>query len=157
VEARLLRASEIIETAELAGVDRAEPLDGGIELLAALKAGGAAIAIVTSNSSKTVKRWFDRHPGASIDAIIGRDSLLALKPAPDMLNRALELLTVEPSDAAYVGDSEGDVRAARVCGVEFYGIATTENAHDRLVAAGATKIHGSPAKLATVLKRSGLV
>jgi HAD superfamily hydrolase (TIGR01549 family) len=157
VEARLLRASEIIETAELAGVDRAEPLDGGIELLAALKAGGAAIAIVTSNSSRTVKRWFDRHPGASIDAIVGRDSLLALKPAPDMLNRALELLDVEPSAAAYVGDSEGDVRAARVCGVEFYGIAISENAHDQLVTAGATEIHGSPAKLATVLKRSGLV
>lgn len=152
VEARLRRASEIIETAELAGVDRAEPLDGAMELLAALKAGSAAIAIVTSNSAKTVKRWFDRHPGASIDAIVGRDSLLALKPAPDMLHRALELLSVDRSDAAYVGDSEGDVRAAAACGVRFYGIAATDNLRDQLIAAGATEIFLSPAALATHLK-----
>lgn len=151
MESRLRHASEIIETAELAGVDRAAPLDGAVELLAALKARGAKIAIVTSNSSKTVKRWFDRHPGASIDAIVGRDSLLALKPAPDMLSRAIELLAVDRSDAAYVGDSEGDVRAAHSCGVRFYGIAATDNARDQLVASGATEIFSSPAALATHL------
>ena len=56
----LQHASEIIEKLELAGVDRAQPLEGAIEILAALKASGAALAIVTSNSSKTVQRWFDR-------------------------------------------------------------------------------------------------
>jgi HAD superfamily hydrolase (TIGR01549 family) len=151
VQERLRHASEIIEKAELEGVDNAQPLDGALEMLAALKAGGGAIAIVTSNSSKTVKRWFDRHSGASIDAIVGRDSLLGLKPAPDMLNRALELLSVEPSDAAYVGDSEGDVRAAKACGVRFYGIAAADNSRDQLVAAGATEIFGSPSALATHL------
>jgi HAD superfamily hydrolase (TIGR01549 family) len=156
VQERLRHASEIIEQAELDGVDRAQPLVGALDLLAALKAGGAAIAIVTSNSSKTVKRWFDRHPGASIDAVVGRDSLLALKPAPDMLNRAIELSSVAPSDAAYVGDSEGDVRAAKSCGVRFYGIAATDNSHDQLVAAGATEIFGSPAALATHLKLAPL-
>jgi HAD superfamily hydrolase (TIGR01549 family) len=152
VEERLRHASEIIETAELEGVDRAQPLDGAIELLAALKAAGAAIAIVTSNSSKTVKRWFDRHSGASIDTVVGRDSLLGLKPAPDMLNRAIEWFSVEPSDAAYVGDSEGDARAAKSCNVRFYGIAETDNSREQLVAAGATEIFGSPAALATHMK-----
>lgn len=152
VQERLRHASEIIERAELEGVDRAQPLNGAIELLRALKAGGTAIAIVTSNSSKTVRRWFDRHPGASIDAVVGRDSLLALKPAPDMLNRAIESFAVEPSDAAYVGDSEGDLRAASTCGVRFYGIAAADNLRHQLVAAGATEIFGSPAALATHLR-----
>ena len=62
----LRHASEIIEMLELAGVDRAQPLEGAIEIFAALKASGAAIAIVTSNSSKTVKRWFDT-TGARFD------------------------------------------------------------------------------------------
>jgi len=148
VQERLRRASEIIESAELAGVDRAEPLDGAIELLAALKAGGAALAIVTSNSSKTVRRWFGRHPGASIDAVVGCDSLLGLKPAPDMLNRALEMFSVEPSGAAYVGDTEGDVRAANNCGIRFYGIAATDDSRDLLQKAGASEIFASPAELA---------
>jgi HAD superfamily hydrolase (TIGR01509 family) len=147
----LRHASEIIEKIELAGIDRARPLEGAIEILAALKASGAAVAIVTSNSSKTVQRWFGQHPGASIDAIVGRDTLLGLKPAPDMLMRALELFSIDRADAAFVGDSEADIRAARSCGVRFYGIAATNSARDRLLAAGATEIFGSPAALAVIL------
>jgi HAD superfamily hydrolase (TIGR01509 family) len=144
----LRHASGIIEKIELAGVDRAQPLEGAIEILAALKASGAALAIVTSNSSKTVKRWFDLNGGASVDAIVGRDTLLGLKPAPDMLLRALELFSVDRSEAVFVGDSEADIRAAQSCGVRFYGIAPTNSARDRLLAAGATEIFGSPAVLA---------
>ena len=94
----LRHASEIIEKIELAGVDRAQPLEGAVEILAALKASGAAVAIVTSNSSKTVARWFDRNGGGeSVDAIVGRDTLLGLKPAPDMLLRALEIFSLDRS------------------------------------------------------------
>ena len=144
----LRRASEIIEKIELAGVDRAQPLEGAIEALEALKETGAAVAIVTSNSSRTVARWFNRNRGASVDAIVGRDTMLGLKPAPDMLIRALELFSVDRSEAAFVGDSEADLLAARSCGVRFYGIAAAEVARDRLLAAGATEIFGSPAALA---------
>jgi len=144
----LHHASEIIEKIELAGVDRAQPLEGAIEILAVLKATGAMTAIVTSNSSKTVQRWFDRNGVASVDAIVGRDTLLGLKPAPDMLIRALELFSVDRSEATFVGDSEADVRAAQSCGVRFYGIAPTDSARDRLLAAGAAEIFGSPATLA---------
>jgi HAD superfamily hydrolase (TIGR01509 family) len=144
----LRHASEIIEKIELAGVDRAQPLDGAVETLAALKKSGAAIAIVTSNSSKTVQRWFKQHTVAPIDAIVGRDTLLGLKPAPDMLVRALESFSVDRSDAAFVGDSEADLRAAQSCGVRFYGIAPNATARDRLLAASATEIFASPAALA---------
>jgi phosphoglycolate phosphatase len=144
----LQHASDIIEKLELAGVDRAQPLEGAIEILAALNKIGAAVAIVTSNSSKTVQRWFDRNGVTSIDAIIGRDTLLGLKPAPDMLVRALESFSVDRADAAFVGDSDADIRAAQNCGVRFYGIAPSDTARDRLLAAGATEIFGSPAALA---------
>lgn len=154
VEAHLRHASEIIEKIELAGVDRAEPLDGAVELLAALKKHGAKLAIVTSNSSNTVKRWFDRNTGASVDAIVGRDTLLGLKPAPDMLLRAFELFSVDRSDAAFVGDSEADVRAAKSCGLRFYGIAANDSARDRLRAAGAIEVFESPAALAIHLNLS---
>jgi HAD superfamily hydrolase (TIGR01509 family) len=152
----LQHASDIIEKLELAGVDRAQPLDGAIEILAALKESGAALAIVTSNSSRTVSRWFKQHGVASVDAIIGRDTLLGLKPAPDMLLRALELFSVDRSDAAFVGDSEADLSAAQTCGVRFYGIAPTDTARDRLLAAGATEVSTSPAALAIHLNLSAI-
>jgi phosphoglycolate phosphatase-like HAD superfamily hydrolase len=147
----LQHASDIIEKIELAGVGRAQPLEGAVEILAALKKSGAAIAIVTSNSSKTVQRWFDGNRGVSIDAIVGRDTLLGLKPAPDMVLRALETFSVDRSDAAFVGDSDADIRGAQICGVRFYGIAPTDTARDRLLAAGATEIFASPAELAVHL------
>jgi phosphoglycolate phosphatase len=150
----LRHASQIIEKLELAGVDRAQPIEGAIETLAALKASGAKIAIVTSNSSRTVQRWFEKHDGASIDAIIGRDTLLGLKPAPDMVLRALELFSVDHTEAAFAGDSDADIRAAQNCGVRFYGIAPSDTARDRLLAAGAAEIFGSPAALAIHLNLS---
>ena len=144
----LRHASDLIEKIELAGVDCAQPLEGAVETIAALTKSGAKIAIVTSNSSRTVARWFKNHGGASPDAIVGRDTLLGLKPAPDMLLRALELFSLDSSEAAFVGDSEADLRAAQSCGIRFYGIATNESARDRLLAAGATEIFASPAALA---------
>jgi HAD superfamily hydrolase (TIGR01509 family) len=150
----LQHASDIIEKLELAGVYRAQPLEGAIEILAALKASGAAIAIVTSNSSKTVSRWFSQHGVASVDAIVGRDTLLGLKPAPDMILRALELFSVDRAEAAFVGDSEADLRAAQSCDVRFYGIASTDTARDRLLKAGAKEIFGSPAALAVALRNA---
>ena len=144
----LQHASDLIEKIELAGVDRAHPLEGAVETIAALKKSGAAVAIVTSNSSRTVTRWFKNHGGASPDAVIGRDTLLGLKPAPDMLLRALELFSTESSESAFVGDSEADLRAAQTCGIRFYGIAPNETARDRLLASGATEIFASPAALA---------
>ena len=144
----LRHASEIIEKLELAGVDRAQPLEGAIEMLTTLEKSGARLAIVTSNSSKTVKRWFHLNSVSPVEAIVGRDTLLGLKPAPDMLLRALELSSVDGSDAAFVGDSDADIRAAQACGVRFYGIGSTDSARDRLIAAGASEIFGSPAALA---------
>ena len=154
VTERLRHASQIIEKLELAGVDRAHPLEGAIEILAALKASSAAIAIVTSNSSKTVQRWFDRNGVDPGEAIIGRDTLLGLKPAPDMLVRALELFSVDRSEAAFVGDSDADIRAAQSCGVRFYGIAPTDSARELLLAAGADEIFASSAALAIHLNLS---
>ncbi len=149
---KLRHASAIIETIELAGVDRAKPLDGAIELLERAKRDGARLAIVTSNSSRTVRRWFEVRGVAPADAIVGRDTLLGLKPAPDMVLRALELFSAEPSEAAFVGDSEADLLAARAAGVCFYAVAGTDAARDRLLAASARDVFSSPAALAIHLK-----
>ncbi len=162
----LRSASAMIEKIEMAGVDRAQPLEGALELLAALRDGGAQIAIVTSNSTRTIKRWFElnpfppppalepKYPNAvvadlpdGIAAIVGRDTMLALKPAPDMVIRALEQFAADPADAAFVGDSEADFRAAQSAHVRFYGIAHDDKIRDRLLAAGADEIYSSPAAL----------
>jgi phosphoglycolate phosphatase-like HAD superfamily hydrolase len=67
-------------------------------------------------------RWLERHRmTALVRAIVGRDSMLPLKPAPDMVGRALELCATPAPEAVFVGDSEADLRAA--CGAQggFFG------------------------------------
>jgi HAD superfamily hydrolase (TIGR01549 family) len=144
--ARVLeRISKLIEKYELAGVARAQPLDGAIDLLRAVAALNLACAIVTSNSSVTVARWLERHRARdSSQSIIGRDSRLALKPSPAMLKRALQIAGLGARDAVFVGDSDADLIAARAARVRFIGIATDQAMSDRLVAAGATEIYSSP-------------
>jgi phosphoglycolate phosphatase-like HAD superfamily hydrolase len=152
----LRRASDIIETHELRGVDRAVPLPGAEELLRSLSAIATSVVVVTSNSSRTVGRWLElHHLTGVVRAIVGRDSMLALKPSPDSVNRALALCSASPGDAIFVGDSEADLRAACAAQVDFYGLATRPVARARLVAAGADRVFVSPAALAASLGMSG--
>ncbi len=145
----LQRTSKLIEKYELAGVDRAAPLEGALDLLHAMSAPPRRAGIVTSNSSATVERWLRRRRvRGAVEVIVGRDTGLALKPAPATLLRALELLGAAARDAVLVGDSEADLHAAQAAGVRFIGIAHEAAARDRLVAAGAAEIYASPAALA---------
>ena len=155
-EILLRNASAIIERYELAGIDRAEPTRGALELLNSLASRGKTIAIVTSNSSRTVSHWLERYQVSRfISAIVGRDSRLALKPSPAMVFEALCRFDVGQQTAVFVGDSTADLRAAQAAGIGFYGIATSSARRDRLAAAGAAEIFASPAALQTCLALSG--
>lgn len=148
VRSILRRASKMIEKYEMAGVERATPLEGATVLLEQLKKKSATLAIVTSNSSRTIRRWFAiHHLGRLIDVIVGRDSLLELKPSPEMISRALELCEARAKDSAFVGDADSDYLAAEVLGVDFFGVAFNEGLRDKLAAAGARRIFSSPAAL----------
>jgi phosphoglycolate phosphatase-like HAD superfamily hydrolase len=146
------RASEIIESYELRGVDEAAPLPGSLELLRALHERHKRIAIVTSNSSLTVRRWLIRHClEVAVGVIVGRDSLLPLKPAPEMVRRALELSEGTAHEAVMVGDSEADLGAAHRTPIDFIGVTVNHDGRTRLRRLGARKVFSSPGDLARSL------
>ena len=96
----------------------------------------------------TVRRWFAIHRrGRLLNAIVGRDSLLALKPAPEMTSRALDRCAIPVKDSAFVGDAESDYLAVARLGMEFFGVAFNQDLRHRLAAAGAGQIFSSPAAL----------
>jgi HAD superfamily hydrolase (TIGR01509 family) len=150
------RASAIIESYELRGVEYAAPLTGARELLLTLRARNKRTAIVTSNSSRTVARWLTQHRlDGAVDVIVGRDSLLPLKPAPEMIRRALELSDGTASEAVLVGDSEADLNAANSAQVGFLGVAANHEARARLQTLGAREVFSSPGELLHHLTVSG--
>lgn len=155
VDTLLRQASEIIESYELRGVERASSLPGTEKILRSIADGPASTVIVTSNSSRTITRWLTiRHLTGTIAAIVGRDSMLPLKPAPDSVQRALDLWSTKAVDAVFVGDSEADYKAALSAHVAFLGVAAKAQARAHLTALGARTIFESPAALAAFFSLS---
>ena len=147
-EALLRHASGIIERHELIGAARAAPTAGAIELLEAIARRGAIAMVVTSNSSRTVAEWLARHGvDGRVHAIVGRNGLLALKPSPEMVQRAISMSGMTAAEAVFVGDSPADYAAAGAAGVGFYGVGGSDAARDRLLAAGAVEVFASPGAL----------
>jgi phosphoglycolate phosphatase-like HAD superfamily hydrolase len=145
----LLQASAIIEKYELEGVDQAAPLPGAVDSLQAISRAGSTVGIVTSNSSRTVRSWLEKNGAEkSVQIIVGRDSLLPLKPAPDMILKARKAAGVPAERTTYVGDTPADCAAAHAASVSFCGIASEQDACAALREAGASEIFASPAALA---------
>ena len=155
-KALMRHASGIIEAYELRGVEQAAPLPGAVDLLMGLRERNRRIAIVTSNSSRAVNSWLVLHQIATeVGAIVGRDSLLPLKPAPEMIEQALQLIGGTATEAVLVGDSEADLLAAHRANVGFFGLAANFEARTRLERLGAGEVFPSPGDLARYLDLSG--
>ena len=102
------------ELAECAGLSVA---------LETLKREGRRLGIVTAKRRVTVELAFSylalEH---FFDVVVGSDDTERHKPDPEPLLHALELLAAPASDAAYVGDSPFDIRAAKAAGVHAVAV-----------------------------------
>ena len=91
---------------------------GGGAMLDALAASGAKLAVVTNKPEALALKLLDALGLlARFDCVIGGGSpgIAALKPAPDPLYAMVERLG--GGEAAFVGDSSFDIRAARSAGL----------------------------------------
>ena len=98
----------------------------GIEdVLRALRAEGRRLGIVTAKRHVTVRLAFDvlRSSRRFFDVVVGADDTERHKPHPDPILHALDRLDATPDEAAYVGDSPFDVRAAKAAGVAAIAVA----------------------------------
>jgi pyrophosphatase PpaX len=110
--------------------DGLESFDGLDEVLARLKSEGRRLGIVSAKRRRTVELAFARVPlGHLFDVIVGGDDTERQKPDPQPLHVALDRLGAEAGDAAYVGDSPYDMKAAQAAGVYAVGV-TWGGIHD---------------------------
>jgi len=118
---------------ELVTVYRAhnEPLHESLEacagmddVLVRLKDEGRRLGIVTAKRRATVDLAFARvQVGHLFEVIVGGDETEKHKPDPEPLLLALERLGgASPDDAAYVGDSPFDIRAAKAGGLHAIAV-----------------------------------
>ena len=96
-----------------------------VEVLPRLRAEGRRLGIVTAKRHASVQLAFDRLPGleANFEVVVGSEDTARHKPDPAPLLAALERLDAGARDAAYIGDSPFDVRAAKAAGVHAVAVA----------------------------------
>jgi len=96
-----------------------------LDLLPVLRAEGRRLGIVTAKRRATVELAYRRFPGLRdhIEVLVGAEDTELHKPDPDPVLEGLRRLDARPEDAAYVGDSPFDIRAAKAAGAFAVAVA----------------------------------
>ncbi len=133
-------------------MDTTRPYDGVLEAIAALKAKGKRIAIVSNKPDEAVQDLHRRFfADAGVDIAVGEMPSVKRKPDPAPLYAAIARLGAEPSEAVYVGDSEVDLETARRAGVPCIAVAWGFRDEPFLIEAGAGTIIHKPEELIDLL------
>jgi pyrophosphatase PpaX len=104
--------------------DTLEAFAGMVDVLGSLRGQGRRLGIVTAKRHRTVALAFERLPwlGEQFDLVIAHEDTDRHKPDPAPVLEAAERLQVAPAEAAYVGDSPFDIRAAKGAGAFAVGV-----------------------------------
>jgi pyrophosphatase PpaX len=105
--------------------DALEAFDDLLALLPELRAQGRKLGIVTAKRHRTVALALDRFPALreDFDTVVAHEDTERHKPDPEPVLLAVERLGGRPGQAAYVGDSPFDIRAAKAARVFAVGVA----------------------------------
>jgi phosphoglycolate phosphatase len=111
-------------------------LPGAAEAIRGLKSAGLLLAVCSNKPVAFTRQLLDYLGlAASIDLVLGPEDVAHPKPAPDMLQAALEKLKVPPTAALYVGDMTVDIDTARRAGMRVWVVPTGSDGREQLVAA----------------------
>ncbi|WP_328471567.1 HAD family hydrolase [Streptomyces sp. NBC_00448] len=136
---------------------RLAPLPGAPDLLRACAARGWRVVLASSakeEEAQVMIRALD--VGDVIDAVTTASDVSSSKPAPDLVQQALEKAGVAAGRAVFVGDAAWDGKAARKAGVRCVGLLTGGWTREELGGAGMEAVYDSPQELLDRLDHSAL-
>lgn len=139
VEEFQAEADEVLQEVELETCREAAPFPGVVEALDSLREAGFKVGIVTRNCRAGVASVTSRH-SIHHDLLSTRDDVDNVKPHPDHLQCALELLSVEPSHAVMVGDHITDIQGAEGLDVYTIGVLTNKTTREDFREVGADAV-----------------
>ncbi len=127
--------------------DNTRLYDGVDSLLHELRAKGVKSAIVSNKLQAGTDELYRKYFADTVDIAIGEHEGCRRKPAPDMVDMAIERLGVSREECLYVGDSEVDVLTARNAGLPCISVLWGFRDRDELERAGATTFISAPHEL----------
>ncbi|MGN6246218.1 MAG: HAD family hydrolase [Motilibacteraceae bacterium] len=142
---------------------RLRPLPGARDLVRGLADRGLRVVLASSaqpDELAELQRVLDA--GDAVAAATSSGDAETSKPAPDLVQAALERGGVDPERTCFVGDSVWDVEAAARAGIPCIGVTCGGTSDAELTGAGAVEVHDDPEHLlenlgsSVLLKRAGL-
>ena len=139
--------------------DTTRPYEGIPETLAALKAQGCRLAVVSNKMRKATEELCRHFFPDTIEVAIGEDEAAGIrkKPAPDTVFAALEALDSlgnprlslgsPRASAVYVGDSDVDIQTAHNAGIPCISVLWGFRDKDFLLQHGAKTLISAPQEL----------
>ncbi|MEV6595932.1 HAD family hydrolase [Actinoplanes sp. NPDC051346] len=137
--------------------ERLRPLPGAADLLRACADRGLAVVLASSAKGSELTKL--RRVIDADDVITAATSSADAdesKPAPDILQAALDQSGVDPRQCVFVGDAVWDVKAAAKLGIPCIGLTCGGTSAGELMAAGAVETYDDPAALLADLDRSAI-
>lgn len=114
---------------EYEAVKSATPTQGAHRLINSWSREQRPLAVVSNNSLSSIESYMQMHKlSESISFISARttQSVRYLKPAPDLLQAALDVFQIKPQKAVFIGDSMSDMVAGGLTGVKLVAFANKE-------------------------------
>ena len=133
--------------------NKTRPYPGILELLAALRAQGRPLAVVSNKFDGAVKGLCRDYFGDLLPVALGESPDCRKKPAPDLVFRSLELLQAPAAGAVYVGDSDVDLQTAASAGLPCLSVTWGFRDRQFLLSHGATVLADTPEELLDLLQR----
>jgi HAD superfamily hydrolase (TIGR01549 family) len=133
-----------------ARLHRLQVFDGAADLLRHSKQAGLTVVLATSASKHDADHLTDAlDADDAIDHVTTKDDADASKPAPDIVEAALDATGLDAADCVFVGDTVWDVEAAKRAGMDCVCVLTGGIAESVLRGAGAAEIYPSVSRLLT--------
>jgi len=127
---------------------RLRPLPGAADLLRACHSAGYRVVLASSADPDELKVLCEAlDVGDAIDAATSAGDVESSKPAPDLVQVALDQADAGPSESVFIGDAVWDVRSCQEAGVPCIGLLTGGTSRAELADAGAAAVYDGPADL----------
>jgi len=102
--------------------DHTGPYPGILDLLKHLKDAGYKLAVVSNKLEYLVQELNHQTFKDYFDVSIGETKDIPIKPAPDMLYKALNLLNLSKDEVLFIGDSDVDMMTATNANIKSVGV-----------------------------------
>jgi phosphoglycolate phosphatase len=145
------KAHDILHEVEMKAAEMGKLIPGTEDTLKSLKQKGIKIGIITRNCEDAVRKVFP-NLNDFCDVFVSRNSVKKVKPHPDHLTYAMELLKTSGEESMMVGDHVIDVQTGKGVGMKTIGVLTGRTKKEEFEKAGADYILRDVSELIELLE-----